>query len=276
VELDVLPVNAMRCGRRAWVLAVLTACSAVAPMPAAPPAQDLPSSAARTQSAETKASSPAAAPRVASDAKPKPAGLAKSRGARRVPPGSEALASGGPPPPLPEGTTVLHIGDSFAGALGIPLNRELEQHGVHGLLRYRTASYIPTWAFDDEVPRLVRSYRPGLVLITLGANEVEITEPEQRAGQVRRLVHALAGRPCVWISPPLWEQDNGLMRVIRDNCAPCRFMDTNAYIPAMPRVKDGIHPSMEARGVWARVVLDWLARERRPTADEPWALRPGP
>jgi hypothetical protein len=93
---------------------------------------------------------------------------------------------------------------------------------------------------------------------------------------VQRLVRALDGRPCVWIAPPLWEQDNGLMRVIRDNCAPCRFMDTNAYIPVMPRVKDGIHPTTEARGMWARLVLDWLVRERQPTPGEPWALRPGP
>ncbi|HEY3237742.1 MAG TPA: SGNH/GDSL hydrolase family protein [Polyangiaceae bacterium] len=175
-------------------------------------------------------------------------------------------------PPVPKGTTVLHIGDSFAGALGIALGKQLERSGVRSVLRYQTASFIPTWAWGKLVPKYLATFHPDLILVTLGANELEIVDPQGRAGAVRRLVAQFEGRPCVWIAPPLWERDTGVLQVIRDNCAPCRFMDTNELVHDMERVSDGVHPTMQAREQWAAVVFDWLTRERRPTQARPWAM----
>jgi hypothetical protein len=191
---------------------------------------------------------------------------------RSVPLAVRAAVLASPPPPPPKGTTVLHIGDSFAGALGIPLNRQLEQFEVRSVLRYQTASFIPNWAWGKLVSKFVANFNPDLILVTLGANELEIVEPQTRAGAIRRLVAQFEGRPCVWIAPPLWEPDTGLLEVIRDSCAPCRFMDTNALIRNMARMPDGVHPTMEAREAWAALVLDWLARERRATPERPWHL----
>ena len=178
------------------------------------------------------------------------------------------------PEPLPAKTTVLHIGDSFAGALGIALNAELKKAGVRGVLQYKTASFIPNWAWGKDLPLYLAQYKPDLVLISLGANEVAIFNPEQRAGLIKKLVARLDGRPCVWIAPPLWAGDTGLLPVIRKNCAPCRFMDSSAIFPGMPRLKDKIHPTIPAREDWAKRVVAWLARERRPTPEQPWALAP--
>jgi len=169
---------------------------------------------------------------------------------------------------------VLHIGDSMAGALGIALNEELKKAGVQGVLRFKTASFIPTWAWSQDLPILLARHNPDLVLITLGANEVAIKDPEIRAKTVQKLVKRFEGRPCVWIAPPLWAGDTGLLPVIKRNAAPCRYMDTNALIQGMPRVSDKIHPTPAARKDWAKVVVEWLARERKPDGDKPFALRP--
>lgn len=200
-----------------------------------------------------------------------------SGSASLVGPVSESDASSSEPRPLPSGTTVLHIGDSFAGALGIALNAELKAAGVHSILHFKVASFIPDWAFGKDVPFYVSSFHPDLVLITLGANEVAMFDPTQRAGTIRRLVKRLEGRPCVWIAPPLWAAgDRGLLPVIRANCAPCRYMDSNAVYPEMPRLPDKIHPSIPARTEWAKRVVAWLARERRPTPGRPWELAEEP
>jgi lysophospholipase L1-like esterase len=174
---------------------------------------------------------------------------------------------------LPAGTTVLHIGDSFAGALGISLNEELKRAGVKGVLKYKTASFIPNWAFQEKVPLMMLRYQPDLVLISLGANELELVDPHTRAPAIRRLIKALEGRPCVWIAPPLWAGETGLLDVIKDNLGPCRYMDSTALVPDLPRAKDRIHPSMDARPLWAKVVIDWLARERCLDCERPWALK---
>jgi len=176
-------------------------------------------------------------------------------------------------PALPEGTTVLHVGDSFAGALGIPLNKRLKEAGVRGVLKYRTASYIVDWAHQPALDTYLSQYHPDLVLITLGANELEIEEPERRIPAIRKIVDKVGDRPCVWVGVPLWsEEHNGLMDIVRDNAAPCRFMDSAALFPDMPRAHDRIHPTMQAREDWAVRVLAWLARQRRPTESQVWQL----
>ncbi len=178
------------------------------------------------------------------------------------------------PPPLPGGTTVLHIGDSFAGALGYELNRELEALGVQGVLKYEKSTYIPTWAWKKDFPSYLWKYKPDLILVTLGGNELGIAEPEKRAETVRRLIQRFDGIPCVWIGIPLWEGANPkLMRVIEENSAPCQFLDSHALIPDMQRAKDNIHPSLSARTRWAKTVVAWLAEHRRPDGDKPWSWK---
>jgi lysophospholipase L1-like esterase len=175
--------------------------------------------------------------------------------------------------PLPEGSRVLHVGDSFAGALGLPLNKRLKAAGVHAILQFETASYIPGWSSGDKLQGYINRYSPDLVLITLGANELEIVNPEQRIRNIQKIVKTVGDRPCVWIATPLWDgAKNGLFEIIRQNIAPCLYMDTNALITSMPRVADGIHPTLPAREDWADVVVKWLSEHRRPTADKVWAL----
>jgi hypothetical protein len=184
-----------------------------------------------------------------------------------------AVGGPAPGPGLPEGTTVLHIGDSFAAALGIELNKVLEQSGVKSVLRFETATYIPTWAHEQKLGAYLAKYKPDLVLISLGANELQIPEPEKRIPLIHKLVERLGNRQCVWVAPVLWEGASPkLLEVIRDNVAPCVYLDSNAFITHMPRARDKIHPSMDARPDWARVIARWLAFHRKPTAERPWAL----
>ncbi len=168
---------------------------------------------------------------------------------------------------------MLHVGDSFAGALGLPLNKRLRDAGVRGVLQFETASYIPGWASGDKLKGYVNRYNPDLVLVTLGANELEIVNPEQRIRNIRKLVATIGARPCVWIATPLWDgAKNGLMEIIRQNAAPCLYLDTNALISDMPRVSDGIHPTLPAREIWADVVVEWLQEHRKSNGERPWTL----
>lgn len=160
---------------------------------------------------------------------------------------------------LSEQMTVLHVGDSFAGALGVALNRELEQRGANGILEFKTSTFITTWAHEPRLRGFLRRYDPDLVLISLGANELDSRRPERRARLIRHLVAKLRGRPCVWIAPPLWEGARAdLLRVIKRNCAPCAYLDTNELVPGLERMPDGIHPTGAARTRWAKAVVQWL------------------
>lgn len=178
-----------------------------------------------------------------------------------------------PPSDLPRGSLVLHVGDSFAGALGVPLGRRFKAMGLRSVLEFRTSSYVPEWASGTDLTGYVARYNPDLVIVTLGANEFDLQNPEQRAGAVKRLVRELGGRPCVWITPPRWKQDTGILAVIQQNVKPCRFLDSDTVVHDLERKRDGIHPSDAAREVWADAVLAWLERERRGEGERPWELK---
>jgi lysophospholipase L1-like esterase len=174
---------------------------------------------------------------------------------------------------LPRGTLVLHVGDSFAGALGVPLGERLRAKGLRSVLKFQTSSYVPTWASSPELESYLSRYNPDLILITLGANEFELSAPDTRAGAVRRLVQHLRGKPCVWITPPRWKPDTGILAVIQANSQPCRFLDSDTIVHELGRKPDHIHPSDAAREVWADAVLAWLARERNANGAHPWEMK---
>jgi len=172
---------------------------------------------------------------------------------------------------------VLHVGDSFAGALGIPLGELLEQAGVRSILKHKDSSYLTTWAWEPELEREIWRYNPDLVVITLGANELGIADPAQREKTVRKIVSTVGKRPCLWVAIPLWsERHNGLLDVIEHSSGPCVFYDTNEQIDtlAMPRIHDGIHPTNAARRAWAEAVFEYLVTHRRPQEGAPWWLAP--
>ena len=179
------------------------------------------------------------------------------------------------PGPLPKGTKVLHVGDSMADALGKSLRRELKQLGVANRLKAKEATYIPEWAgYKHGFRGLLKSYKPDLVIITLGGNEVAMPDPSVRARPVRKMVKLIGDTPCLWIAAPLWPgaRHTGVLDVIRDNCAPCIYVDTNKLIGAMDRTRDKIHPTIRERKRWARYMIRWLRHNRDPKGSKPWSF----
>jgi len=255
-----------------------SAAPAAAPAPANAPTATSLRAGTPSQSEPTTREAPAAAGHAAQATGSEPT----AKGVASAAPVEEKFASGliidqravggpAPGPELPKGTTVLHVGDSFAGALGIELNKVLDKAGVRSLLRFETSTYIPTWAHDKKFPEYLTQYKPDLVLVSLGANELQNPEPEKRIPLIRRIVDRIGNRSCIWVAPVLWDGANPrLLEVIRANIAPCVYLDGNAFITHMPRARDKIHPSMEARPDWAGVIARWLAYHRRPTAESPW------
>ncbi len=194
---------------------------------------------------------------------------------------AEPSQPAGPPPPLPKDTVVLHVGDSMADALGKSLKLELHKRGVKNVLEAKEATYIPQWAgFTMGFTGHLASHKPDLVIITLGGNEVAMPDPTVRAEPVRRMVKQVGDRPCIWIAAPLWKgaPNTGIMQVIKDNCAPCVFVDTNEYIasgalPDLERLGDKVHPTIPERRRWASFMIRWLLHNRDPNGKRPWDLK---
>jgi hypothetical protein len=179
---------------------------------------------------------------------------------------------------------VLNIGDSFLLAgFAQALRPKLNALGVRYEVKSEQSSFTVSWAGKMEL--LVANMQPDLVIINLGANEMSNTNPAAHAPAVRRIVKSIGGRPCVWVSPPTWRKDTGILDVIRENSAPCRFFDSDEHVKqAIPRQSDKIHPNKEGGQIWADAFWAWLQENRAPAEPapegmkkpSPWKLKPSP
>ena len=237
-----------------------------------------PSAPGPTAPAAPQPTSPVAAPSLASPVAPaEPTPLAS---AAPVAP-SAASAKPAAPPPIPTGTAVLHIGDSFAVAgFAQALKPHMAALGVRYEVRAETSSFTTTWAARMDL--LVANTQPDLVIINLGANEFTNTDPPAHAPAIRRIVKSIGNRPCVWVSPPSWRKDTGITEVMRQNTAPCRFFDSDVLVKTpIARQGDKIHPSEAGGAIWAEAFWAWLNEQRAPadegaTKGSPWRLLPAP
>ena len=189
--------------------------------------------------------------------------------------------------PIEPRSVVLHIGDSFLMAgFSQALRPKMKAVGALYEVRSEQASYTTSWHM--KLAKLVGDYHPDLVIINLGANEVTLTDPAARADAVERLIKIVGNRPCVWVSPPLWRKDTGIIEVFRKHTSPCRFFDSDAHAGPISRQPDGIHPDGAGGATWADAFFRWLLAERAPVPKEgealpkgsgrhavnPWRLRP--
>jgi lysophospholipase L1-like esterase len=195
-------------------------------------------------------------------------------GVREAPSTAAARAS-----TAPKGTWVLHIGDSFVDA---SFQQNLRPHFLATGSKYfsnaATAAYTTQWASDRDLDGWL-ARRPSLVIVTLGANEVDVPFPLAHARAIAGISRkiAAAGAACVWTTPPLWKgDDKGILQVIHDYCAPCLFFDSDAVMGGLEtteRRSDRIHPNELGGARWAQAFWAWLA-EHRDDSTGPWHLVP--
>jgi hypothetical protein len=170
----------------------------------------------------------------------------------------EDLSDGGtaataPPPPTPlAGKTVLHVGDSMVGG-SLGLTRALDQRftaeGARFIHDYKVSESIVSFEHSPKLKSLMEKNHPDIVIITLGTNDVFVPYPASMSGSIRNIVKRVATTECYWMGPPTWKPDTGIVQVLKDNVAPCKFFDSSNL--KLQRAGDGIHPTDRGGAEWA-------------------------
>jgi acyl-CoA thioesterase-1 len=150
------------------------------------------------------------------------------------------------------GKTVLHVGDSMVGGKG-GLSKALEQRftgeGARLVRDYKVSESIVSYDKSTKLKALIAKHHPDIVIVTLGTNDVFVPFPATMAGNVRNIVGRIGPRECYWMGPPTWKPDTGIVQVLRDNVAPCKFYDSSSL--KLQRAGDGIHPTDRGGAEWA-------------------------
>jgi lysophospholipase L1-like esterase len=164
-------------------------------------------------------------------------------------------------PKLTEKSRVLLVGDSMAVGLD-PHMRELagesavEAYAGRGI----TGSRIDQWARSDWLESELESFRPTIVLVSLGTNDEALGRgaAERQAPFVDELLEKLraSGAEVVWIGPPtLPFEEHGVSELIESR-VPFYFRSAELDIPRSP---DGLHPNAAGYAGWSGAVWRWLS-----------------
>ncbi len=153
-------------------------------------------------------------------------------------------------------TRLLVFGDSMVNAgIGYFLKKRVERVGGYGETDSVASSTAPTWDKNKRIEWLLEKTKPTVVVVILGANEVYLPFPRATANHIKSIVEKLGGRTCVWVGPPVWKKQTGVVEVQRDNVGPCQYFDSQSV--TLTRQPDGIHPNYEGGRDWAAAV--WAA-----------------
>lgn len=155
------------------------------------------------------------------------------------------------------GKKVLHVGDSMVGGnfgLTRALEAKLDAAGAKIVRHTKVSETITSFDKAPTLRDLLRTHDPDIVIITLGANDALVPHPEVFAKGVANIVRRVGDRECWWMGPPMWTQDTGVVKVIRDNAGSCRFFDASKL--ELERGNDGIHPNDRGAIKWADAFWD--------------------
>ena len=145
--------------------------------------------------------------------------------------------------------SVLSVGDSFNGAFSLALEKRFKATGAAFARDVWVAVALSTFAREPRFAALLEKHTPDLVIVNLGANDIDDHDPEAQAKHVRRIVGLIGARDCYWVAPALWKKDTGIVDVLARSVAPCRFFDSKGF--KVERRGDGWHPSVDGGAAWA-------------------------
>ena len=170
---------------------------------------------------------------------------------------------------------VLHVGDSFVGAgFSQALKPRFEELGAKYISIAQTSGYTTTLPRQISLEDKMKTLKPVLVILTIGANEMAMPVPEDHAHAAKNLTRLISQSPCIWALPPRWtDKETGFRQIMKREAPPCKIHDPEEIASKIPRMADKIHPTPKGGRMWADHFWAWLM-EGKPEGSKPWEEAP--
>jgi hypothetical protein len=166
-----------------------------------------------------------------------------------------------PAPPAPRRyKVVVSAGDSFNGAFSMALAPRFRAEGARFVRDVWVGVGVGQFDRHRRFADLLAQHKPDLVIVSLGANDIDDSDLEAAARSVRSIVQKIGARDCYWIAPAMWKKDTGILEVLERNVAPCRFFSSRGF--KVERGRDGWHPSVKGGADWAERFWEWFEGDR--------------
>jgi len=128
-------------------------------------------------------------------------------------------------------------------------------HDLFPAIWYSSSTLV--WGQSEQLKKLIDFYKPTIVFLALGSNELFIRNIiEDRAQYVDNILKQLGDTKILWIGPPNWKPDTGINELIEKKLGKKRFFLSKNL--QLARSSDGAHPTREASRIWADTLFHWV------------------
>lgn len=152
---------------------------------------------------------------------------------------------------------ILFIGDSMLEGLGprMAAYAEANGHTLYNVIWYSSTSEV--WGKSDKLEKYIKEIKPTYILISLGANELFVSDiAKKRDGYVKKILADIGTIPYLWIGPPNWKPDTGINDLVAANAPEGAFFLSNGM--HFDRAKDGAHPTHKSAAAWLDSIVRWM------------------
>lgn len=149
---------------------------------------------------------------------------------------------------------ILLVGDSQLEAMRNPFYNyvTVNKHDLAAtVLWYGSSS--KQWANTDTLGYYIKKYKPTMVVLVLGLNELFVNDFDQRRKNLQKIKNQLLkeGINHYWIGPAAWKKDSGITGIMQEEWG-AKFYPSHKLV--LGRAKDNRHPSNDAAWVWMKAV----------------------
>lgn len=151
---------------------------------------------------------------------------------------------------------ILLIGDSMIEWLCRRLASWCKVQGYKLYTVIWPSSGLVWWGRTDTLRSFIEAYKPTYVLVSLGSNELLVPNPKRFAPYLERIIEQVGEIPMVWIGPPAWTKDKGIIDFLKRRLGPGRYLASERLV--MERLSDGAHPTPKEAYRWADTLVVYL------------------
>lgn len=153
---------------------------------------------------------------------------------------------------------ILFFGDSMVEGLAPRLAEYAAENGhtLYAVCWYGSSTL--GWATrTDTLQSILQWAQPDYILVSLGGNELKVTDLNNRRLYINNIISALGNRPMVWIAPPSWVSHPTITELIRTTVGDTRYFNSTRL--SFTRGSDGMHPTFNSSARWMDSIATWLS-----------------
>ncbi|MFI5149301.1 MAG: SGNH/GDSL hydrolase family protein [Bacteroidia bacterium] len=156
---------------------------------------------------------------------------------------------------------VMLIGDSQLEGLRAPVNAYCDANNcelISTVMWY--GSSTRQWGETDTLDYFIKRYKPTLVLIAIGLNELFVNDLDERRIYINDILNKFRDHDVkfYWIGPAAWTKDKGIIDVMAQEVGKPFYP---SHLLTLERANDKRHPSRDAAKIWFDSVAVAITRQ---------------